>query len=73
MTGDRARLTLLDVVYIAASLAVLAFLAQVFYPILQEQAGELGTGTGLLVQTLVPALVIAILYITFAIATSEVT
>lgn len=64
----RARLTLVDVVNIGASIAVLVFLAVPLYDVLQQQAGELGAGVELLMQALVPVTLVAVLVVVFTVA-----
>lgn len=72
MRGRRARITLIDVVFIAASLAVLAFLSPALYEVLQQQTDVLGTGELLFMQMLVPAIVLTLLVLTFSRAVSSV-
>jgi len=57
---DRGRITLPDVVFLVFGLACLAALGPVFYDLLGQNAGELGTGAGLLFQALIPALIVVI-------------
>jgi len=57
---DRGRITLPDVVFLLFGLACLAALGPVFYELLGQNAGEFGTGTGLLFQALIPALIVVI-------------
>lgn len=64
----RARLTLVDVVHITASMAVLVFLGVPFYDILQQQAGDLSPGVELLMQALVPVTLVALLVVIFTVA-----
>jgi hypothetical protein len=71
--GDRGRLTIVDVVFIAVSVAVLAALAPAVYTLLQQQAGELGTGSGYLFQMVVPGIVATLLVVTYATATGGMT
>lgn len=66
MMGERARLTPVDVVYIAVGLAALAFLAEPLYTALDSV--ELSTGATLLFQMLPPALVTMILFVTYRIS-----
>lgn len=68
MTGRRARLTPVDVVYLAVSFAVLAFGIQIFYPLLNQNAGRLGTGELYLFQTIAPALLLTLFTVLFVTA-----
>jgi len=69
---QRARLTLVDMINIAVSVAVLAFLGIPFYEILRSQAGDLGAGVELLLQAMVPALLIALLIVIYSVAVTGV-
>lgn len=66
---NRARLTLVDIIYIGTSIAVLGILGQPFYRVLADQGPNLGTGMGLLMQSLVPGILIALLVVVFTVAT----
>lgn len=61
--NERARLTPVDVVYIAVGLAVLAFLSEPFYTALESSG--LSTDTALMFSMLPPALMTMILYVTY--------
>jgi len=66
--GDRGQLTIPDMVFFGAALVIIAGLAEPIYDLLNQQAGELGTGAGYLLQMVVPGLLITLLIIFFAIA-----
>lgn len=72
MSGTRARITLIDVVFITASLAVLAFLSPVLYDVLEQQTDVLGTGELLFMQMLIPGIVLTLLVLLFSRAVSSV-
>ena len=65
---DRGQLTIPDVVFFGAGLVIIAGLAQPIYDLMNQQAGELGTGAAYLLQMVVPGLLITMLIILFAIA-----
>lgn len=65
---DRGQLTIPDVVFFGAGLLIVAGLAAPIYELLNQQAGELGTGAAYLLQMVVPGLLITMLIIFFAIA-----
>lgn len=64
----RGQITIPDIVFFAAAFVVLAGLVPVLYRVLNEQAPNLGTGTVMLYQIIVPALVVTVLLVFFAIA-----
>lgn len=64
----RAQITIPDIVYFGAGMVILAALAQPLYYLLNENASELGTGTVMLSQLLVPGLLMTMLVIFFALA-----
>lgn len=64
-TDDRARLTPVDIVYYGVALLLLGFLAEPMYLVLNDQAGELGTGSGLLFQMIFPSLVVTLMFVVF--------
>jgi hypothetical protein len=66
----RARITLVDIIYIAVSMAVLAFLAPVLYDLLAAKAGVLGTGELYLFQLIVPGILITMLMVIYSTAVS---
>lgn len=63
---DRGRLTPVDVAYLGMSVALFAFLVQVFYPLLQD--ASLGTGSGYLFQMIPAGMVMTILIVTYSVA-----
>jgi len=66
--NSRARLTIVDALFISVSMAVLGFLAQPLYRILNDSAGSLGTGEAYLMQMIVPGLIVSVLIVTFSVA-----
>jgi len=65
---DRGRLTPVDVVFFGVGLAALAFLAEPFYSLLNQQQSSLGTGTELLFTMIVPGLVLTLLFSIYSIS-----
>lgn len=65
---DRARLTLVDVVFLGASIAVLSALVPPLYDLLNQQASQLGTGELYLFQLVVPGIVLTLLVVMLATA-----
>lgn len=65
---NRARLTPVDVVFAATSLAMVAFFAQPVYTALNDNADALGTGAAYMFQMLMPALIVTLLFVVFATA-----
>jgi len=68
---DRGRLTPVDVVFFSVAVAALYFLGQPFLALLNQQSGQLGTGTELLFTMLVPGLVLALLFSVYTISFFE--
>ena len=62
---DRARLTPVDIVYYGVAVLLLGFLAQPMYQVLNDNAGELGTGEAYLFQLVFPALVVTIMVVVY--------
>lgn len=68
--NDRARLTPVDVIYIGVGIAVLAFLVEPLYMLMNANAGELGKAEAFLFQMIVPGIVMTILYVMYSTAIS---
>jgi len=68
MMGTRARLTPVDVVYIAVSIAVLSFSVPVLYEVMGSNSDLIPTGSLYLFQLITPVLVLTILSVTFIVA-----
>lgn len=66
-SADRARLTIVDVVNVSVSIAVLAFLGIAFYDVLAESS-ELPTGFELLMQATIPGTLVALLIVIYTTA-----
>lgn len=66
--NDRARLTPVDVIFIAVGFAVLAFLSEPLYTVMNDQASTLGKPEAFLFQLIVPGIVLTMLYVTYATA-----
>lgn len=65
MTGERARLTITDVVYLLMALAGLAALFPVYQSLLDSLAPELGRGPELLFATVLPVAALMLLAVVY--------
>ncbi|WP_423745095.1 hypothetical protein V5735_03455 (plasmid) [Haladaptatus sp. SPP-AMP-3] len=69
MTRDnsdvRGRLTPVDVVYYGVAVLLLGFLAKPMYLVMNDNGGELGTGTAYLFQLVFPAMVVTVLVVVY--------
>lgn len=70
LRDDRARLTPVDIVYYGVALFLLSIFARPIYQVLNDNAGELGTGEALVFQMVFPALVVTLLFVVFLTAAS---
>ena len=68
MSGSRGRITIVEVVFFAASIAVLAFVTEPMYSILDQYASELGTGEAFLFRMVVPGLIMTVLVLVYTTA-----
>ena len=68
MMGARGRLTPVDIVYIAVSVAVLAFGVQPLYKVMSANSDVIPTGALYLFQIIVPTLALVLLSVVFIIA-----
>lgn len=58
---QRARLTPVDVVFFAVAFLLLSVFTPMIYTVLNDHAGSLGTGSGYIMQMIVPALIVTLL------------
>lgn len=73
MLGDhRGRLTVPDVVFVLASVAILGALAPVFYDALRGNTAEMTTGTLYLFQLIIPFALLVLLSMIYVKATAGV-
>ena len=70
LLDDRARLTPIDIVYYGVGLFLLGVFAKPIYMVLNGNAGELGTGAGLLFQMIFPSMVVTLMVVVFVTAVS---
>ncbi|WP_049970762.1 hypothetical protein [Haladaptatus cibarius] len=64
-SDTRGRLTPVDVVYYGVAVLLLGFLAEPMYTVMNDNAGELGTGTAYLFQLAFPAMVVTVLTVVY--------
>lgn len=65
LSDTRARLTPVDVVYYGVALLILAFFAGPMYTVMNDNAGQLGTGTAYLYQLVFPGLVATLIFVVY--------
>lgn len=65
MRTERARLTPVDIVYYGVAVLLLGLLASPMYTVLNDNAGELGTGEALLFQMMFPAMLLTVMGIVY--------
>lgn len=63
--GDRARITLVFILFVTVALVLLAALYPVYADLLNQNASELTPGQALLFQLVLPALVLVMMSITW--------
>lgn len=64
MWGDRrARLTLIDVIFMGVSLFVIGIVAGPVFEILDDQAGVIGTGPAFMFRIVVPGLIVTLMVV----------
>jgi len=63
--SERGRITPIDVVFVGASVAALAFLAEPLYSLLNQSNNGLGPGVELLFRMIVPGLLGSLLLIVY--------
>jgi len=68
---SRGQITIPDIVFFAAALIILAGFARPIYQLLNDNASELSAGSGYLLQMVVPGLLVTMLIIFFALATTR--
>ena len=64
-SDERARLTPVDVIYYGVALLLLGFLAAPMYTVMNDNAGELGTGTAYIFQLAFPSMVVTIMFVVY--------
>lgn len=69
MLGNRGRLTVGQIVQLVFVLGFLGALVPVFYTSLDANAGDIGTGPGLLFRALIPLMIVVLLNFMWTAAT----
>lgn len=70
-TRDRGQITIPDIVFFAAALIIIGGFAGPIYQLLNDNAGELSASSAYLLQMAVPGLLVTLLVIFFALATTR--